>query len=82
MMTIPFWSVAAGMQFSWYWLPLGAVIRKHGINFHCYANDTQLYLFMKPDEIVEACLQDLKAWMTNTFLFLNSNKTEVMLVGT
>lgn len=41
---------------------------------------------MKPDEIVqlpkiEACLQDVKAWMTNNFLFLNSDKTEVMLVG-
>ena len=66
-------------------LPLGAVINKHTINFHCY-DDTQLYLSMTPDEIVhllkiEACLQDVKARMTNNFLLLNSDKTEVMLVG-
>src|SRR4029434_8331294 len=67
-------------------LTLGAVIRKHGINFHSYADDTQLYLSMKPDEIVhlpkiEVCLQDAKSWMADNFLLFNSDKTEVMLVG-
>ena len=41
---------------------------------------------MKPDEIVqlpkiEAYLQDVKAWMTYNFLLLNSDTTDVMLVG-
>ena len=54
------------------------IIRKHGINLHWYADDTQLYLSMKPDEIthipkIEACLNHIKAWMTNNFLLINTD---------
>ena len=52
-----------------YMLPLGNIIRKHSVNFHCHADDTQLYLSIKPNEInqltkLQTCIKDIKAWMT------------------
>ncbi len=67
-------------------LPLGNIIRKYGIHFHCYVDDTQLYISTRPDETsklskLTECVKNVKDWMTNHFLLLNCDKTEILHIG-
>ncbi len=66
---------------------MGSIFLKYGVSFHLYADDTQLYLPFKHNdsssiEVLLACLQEVKLWLTHNFLALNENKTEVVLFDT
>ena len=85
---VPQGSVLGPILFTLYTLPLGDIVRRHGVSFHLYADDTQLYFTFQPDltsslqakSIIEACVSDVKSWMTKHFLKLNADKTEFLII--
>ena len=66
---------------------LSAVIERHSILHHSYADDSQLQNSATPDRLpdlidsMRLCIDDIKDWMTDNKLKLNDDKTEVMIIS-
>ena len=72
-----------------YTAPLGYIIRKHGLLFHLYADDCQIYAVpfkSSSDEVsdalskMEACAKKIYAWMACSKLKLNRDKIEFLVI--
>ncbi len=61
---------------------LGPIIQAHGISYHCYADDTQLYLSFQPDDptVAARISADISAWTKEHHLQLNLAKTELLVL--
>jgi len=67
--------------------PLGKILRDLGIQYHFYADDSQLYVTFNINDAdkavkkVEEAVNVIKEWMSQNFLCLNEDKTEVILIA-
>ena len=88
---IPQGSVLGPILFTIYTVPICDICRRHQVEFHLYADDTQIYLSFRPSTPyskcdctarIEKCIEQIGIWMTQNLLKLNSDKTEFILFGT
>ena len=71
-----------------YTSPIAKIIKHHGLQFHLYADDSQLYVSSKMDSKqqlltalskVELCARDIDTWMVHNGLKHNQDKYELLV---
>ena len=66
---------------------IGRLIHNLGVNYHQYADDTQLYTKLEVPvsaslATLQQCVTALHVWFSRNGLLLNPDKSEVMYIGT
>ena len=86
---MPQGSVVGPMLYVLYTSPLRDIVCEHGLSFHFYADDSQLYTsfacndtsdLVAAKQPLESCVADINLWMTTNKLKLNDDKSEFLFL--
>ena len=81
---VPQGSVLGRFLFCLYTTSISQIITTHTIRHHLYTDDTPVYIELSQSHksISSDCLTDILLWMISSKLKLNSDKTELIIIGT
>ena len=84
---VPQGSVLGPKIYCMYTKPVSDIIQRHGLSYHSYADDTQLYMTMDHSNNnwrdglarIQLCVSEIREWMNQNMLKLNDDKTELIV---